>query len=397
MQSFVVHYQELALKGRNRPWFIDRLVRNLRDGTRGLGVGEVRPLMGRVEVGLREGADVRSVAERIGRTFGIANFSLAERVAPDIGAITACALRRSEGVAPGSFRVAATRADKSFPLKSPEIERLVGGAVKQARGWAVDLDHPEVVVYVEVVPGAAFCFVGKRRGPGGLPSGVSGKAVCLLSGGIDSPVAAWRMMKRGCRVVFVHFHSYPIVSKVSQEKAQQITGVLTQYQLRSRLILVPFGDVQRQIVATAPPALRTVLYRRFMFRIADRLAHRAGARALVTGEVVGQVASQTLENLAIIDSAAAMPVLRPLVGMDKEEITSEAKRIGTYEISIVPDEDCCQVFSPRYPATHAHFADVEATEAELDVRALVDTAVAAAVHEKQVLAGIEDLDEPLVT
>lgn len=393
MPCFVVHYQELALKGRNRAWFIDRLLRNLREGTVGLGVTEVRPLMGRIEVSVRPDADTDAVAARLARTFGIANYSLAERVEPTLDAMTACAVRRTEGLVAPSFRVAATRADKSFPLQSPDIERHVGGAVQRARGWAVDLDRPATVVYLEVVPGAAFCFVGKQRGPGGLPSGVSGRTACLLSGGIDSPVAAWRMMKRGCLVAFVHFHSYPIVSTVSQEKVREIVGLLTQYQLRSRLLLVPFGDVQRRVVAATPPALRTVLYRRLMFRIANRLAHRLGARALVTGEVVGQVASQTLDNLAVIDEASAMPVLRPLVGLDKEEITAEAKRIGTYRTSIVPDEDCCQVFTPRHPATHARRADIEEAEAQLDLGALVDGAVAATVHERMVLPGVEDVPD----
>ena len=386
MRTLLVHYQELALKGRNRPWFVERLLRNLREGTAGLGVAEVRPLMGRVEVVPRPGADVDAIVERIRRTFGIANVSRAERVEPTIEAIERGLLGLLEGRATGSFRVAATRADKQFPIPSPEVERLVGGTIRAAHGWTVDLGAPGLTASVEIIPGAAFCFVDRERGLGGLPTGVSGRALCLLSGGIDSPVAAWRMMRRGCRVALAHFHSHPIASRASQEKAQAITRVLTSYQLHSRLLLVPFGDVQREVVAAAPPALRVVLYRRFMLRIAERLARRAAARALVTGEVVGQVASQTLDNMATIGAAAVLPVLRPLVGMGKEEITAEAKRIGTYEISIQPDEDCCQLFVPRHPATRARPEEVERAEAGLPVERLVEAAASGAVLETYDLA-----------
>lgn len=378
MTSVVVHYQELALKGRNRPWFIDRFVGNLREATAGLGVVEVRALMGRVELVLGPSADAERVLDRVRRTFGVANAAIGERVAPDVEAIAATALRLLEGREARSFRVTATRADKRFPLTSPEIERRVGHRIREARGWPVDLADPALVVRVEILPGMAFCSVAKQPGPGGLPVGVSGRVACLLSGGIDSPVAAWRMMKRGCRVLFVHFHSYPIVSTASQEKARRLVEVLTPFQLRSRLLLVPFGEIQRRIVVSVPAPLRVVVYRRFMLRIAERLARRAGARALVTGEALGQVASQTLENLAVIGGVATLPVLRPLVGMDKEEITVEARRLGTYEISILPDEDCCRLFTPAHPATKARLDEVERAEAALAIEEMVEEAADAA-------------------
>jgi thiamine biosynthesis protein ThiI len=378
MASVVVHYQELALKGRNRPWFIDRFVANLREATAGLDVAEVRPLMGRVELVLGPSADAERILDRVLRTFGVANAAVGERVAPDVDAIAATALRLLEGREARSFRVTATRADKRFPLTSPEIERGVGHRIREARGWPVDLSDPALVVRVEILPGVAFCSVERQPGPGGLPVGVSGRVACLLSGGIDSPVAAWRMMKRGCRVLFVHFHSYPIVSTASQEKARRLVEVLTPFQLRSRLLLVPFGEIQRRIVVGVPPPLRVVVYRRFMLRIAERLARRAGARALVTGEALGQVASQTLENIAVIGAAAALPVLRPLVGMDKEEITAEARRLGTYEISILPDEDCCRLFTPAHPATRARLEEVERAEAALAIEEMVAEAAEAA-------------------
>jgi thiamine biosynthesis protein ThiI len=274
-----------------------------------------------------------------------------------------------------SFRVTARRADKRFAATSPEIERAIGQRVQEATGWPVNLSRPELVIRVEVLTHDAFFSFDREAGAGGLPIGTGGKVMALLSGGIDSPVAAWRLMRRGCRTSFVHFHSYPILSHTSQEKARELARLLTRHQLRSRLFLVPFGAIQQQVVVTIPPPLRVVVYRRLMMRIAERLAIRAGAHALVTGDSVGQVASQTIENLAVVGGVATLPILRPLIGMDKEEITLEAQRIGTYETSIVPDEDCCTLFTPRFPATRASGAAVEAAERGLDLAALVDRAV----------------------
>jgi thiamine biosynthesis protein ThiI len=239
----------------------------------------------------------------------------------------------------------------------------------------VDLSRPELVIRIEVLSAHAFLYIDKERGTGGLPVGTSGKVMCLLSGGIDSPVAAWRLMRRGCRAYFVHFHSYPILSRVSQDKARELVRLLTRHQLRSRLFIVPFGGVQQQVVVAVPPPLRVVIYRRLMLRIAERLARGAGAHALVTGDVVGQVASQTIDNLTTVERAASMPVLRPLIGFDKEEITAEARRLGTYETSIVQDDDCCTLFTPRFPATHASGVAAERAESALDIDALVGRAV----------------------
>ena len=249
-------------------------------------------------------------------------------------------------------------------MTSPQIEREVGGRIKEARGWLVDLDEPEFTIHVEALTHEAFYYFGKERGAGGMPVGVSGRVACLLSGGIDSPVAAWRLMRRGCRVLLVHFHSYPILSRASQEKARELARLLAEFQLHSRLFLVPFGEIQQQVVLAVPPPLRVVVYRRLMMRIAEAIAREHRAQALVTGEVVGQVASQTLENLASIDSVVSMPVLRPLVGMDKDEITAEAQRLGSYSISIIPDQDCCTLFTPRHPATKAKAFDVERAEVD---------------------------------
>jgi len=375
MPSVVLHYAELALKGRNRPWFINTLVRVVRMALAGLSTTEVRAVTGRVVVAFSEPSDWPEIAARLERIPGISNFLLAHHVAPDVDALAdAIAADLPQDPVP-SFRVAARRADKRFPLSSPEIERLIGRRVQQARGWKVDLSRPAFVIRVEVLTDAAFYAFERREGTGGLPVGTGGRLMALLSGGIDSPVAAWRLIRRGCRTDFVHFHSYPILSRASQDKARQLAAVLTRSQLRSRLHLVAFGGIQQQVVVSVPPPLRVVIYRRMMVRIAEELARRSGARALVTGDAVGQVASQTIDNLVVIGSVATMPVLRPLVGMDKEEITADAQRLGTYETSILPDQDCCTLFTPRFPATHAWARDVEAAEEALDVPGLVAQAI----------------------
>ena len=381
MNSIVVHYQEIALKGKNRPWFLARLVRNLRDGLADLDVKSVRALMGRIEIVLGPSAPVEDVSARLRQTFGVANFSLAGRAPLDVDAIAAAILEDLGDRNCETFRVSVRRADKRFPMTSPQAEREIGGRIKEARGWAVNLAKPQFTIHVELLANGAFYFFGKERGPGGLPSGTAGRVACLLSGGIDSPVAAHRMMKRGCKVTFIHFHSYPILSRASQEKARELVRLLTGWQLRSRLYLVAFGDIQQQVVLAVPAPMRVVIYRRLMLRIAEQIARARGAQALVTGDVVGQVASQTLENLAVVGSVATLPIFRPLIGMDKDEIVSEAHRLGTYTISIIPDQDCCTLFTPRNPLTRAKLAEIEAAESALPIQELVDRAVRDAIVE----------------
>ena len=382
MKSVIVHYQEIALKGKNRPWFVARLVRNLREAMSDLDVRGVRVLMGRLEVVLGPQAEWAVVRDRLSRVFGVGNFSKAGRAPLDIDAIAGEILSDLGDQQPASFRLSARRADKRFPLTSPEIEREVGGRIKEARGWTVNLSRPELTIHVETLTDEAFYSFGRERGAGGLPAGASGRVVCLLSGGIDSPVAAWRMMRRGCRVLFVHFHSYPVLSRASQEKVRELARLLTEFQYDSRLFLVPFAGIQQQVLLGVPPPLRVVLYRRMMMRIAEAIGGRHRAHALVTGEVVGQVASQTLENLTLINEVVRLPVLRPLIAMDKEEITLEAQRLGTYPISIIPDQDCCTLFTPKHPATRARRADVEEAERTLALQELIERAVQEAVVEE---------------
>jgi thiamine biosynthesis protein ThiI len=382
MLSVVVHYGEIALKGRNRPWFIKTLVRSIATALGDLSLRDVRPLIGRIIVTLDDEAAWDEVRQRLAVLPGIGNFARAERVEPELDVMAARIGDAVAGRTAESFRVRARRADKRFATPSPEIERVIGRRVQEVTGWPVRLSRPALEIRVEVLTNDAFFFVSREPGMGGLPTGTSGKVLALLSGGIDSPVAAWRLIKRGCRVSFVHFHSYPILSRTSQDKARELVRRLTRQQLRSRLSLVPFGPLQQQVVVSVPPPLRVVIYRRLMVRIAERLAGKIGAHALVTGDSVGQVASQTVENLAVVGGVATLPILRPLVGMDKEEITADAQRIGTYETSIIPDEDCCTLFTPRFPATRATAAAAEAAERALDIDGLVARALEDAVLEE---------------
>ena len=382
MTSILAHYSELALKGRNRPWFLHRLVRHLHGALKGLGVGEIRTPMGRIEVVLNSSVTTDEVRERMSRVFGLANYSVALRAPLDFEGMAATMMSALPAGDVRSFSVKVRRSDKTFPVPSPVLGGQLGARVIAERGWKVDLDDAELQIRIEIVPGQAFCYVGKEPGAGGLPVGTGGRVVALLSGGIDSPVAAWRMMRRGCDAVFVHFHSVPFLSNTSQQKARQLAEVLTRYQLRSRLYLVPFGELQRQLTMTVPGDLRVIVYRRMMLRIAERIGRKVRAKALVTGEVVGQVASQTLDNINVIAGAAHMPILRPLIAMDKEEIIAQAQQLGTFDISIVPDEDCCTLFTPRHPETHARRFVVEEIESKLPIADMIAAAIEAAEMEQ---------------
>ncbi len=374
--GLIVHYAEVATKGRNRPKFLQRLALNIEAALAGLPVGPVRRLSGRFWLPCRAEVDLALLGERLATVYGIASYSPAVRAPLQLEELKAKAATLVEGRSYRTFRVSARRVFKDQPLGSQEVNREVGAHLVAVHPATVQLDAPELQVYIEMLPDGAYLYVDKLPGPRGLPVGMTGRVTCLLSGGIDSPVAAARMQRRGCRVTLVHFHSHPFLSRASQEKARELGAHLARAQGEALLHLVPFGELQRAIVTAAPPPLRVVLYRRFMVRLAGALAARDGARALVTGESLGQVASQTLSNLVVIDAAAPLPILRPLIGMDKQEIIDEATRLGTYQTSIQPDEDCCTLFVPRDPETHAKLAEVERAEEQLAVAALVDAALA---------------------
>lgn len=377
----LVHYHEIALKGGNRGFFVAKLADNLRTATADLGA-KVHVLAGRLLVEAPDGTRWETLRDRLSQCFGVANFARTETAARDLDALKTAAVASLRGRSFSSFRVTTKRSDKRFPHISTEIDREVGGAIQAATAVRVDLEEPELNLFVEVLRDRILYFSEKLAGPGGFAVGSSGRVAALLSGGIDSPVAAYRLMKRGCTVALIHFHAFPLLDHTTIDKVRELARALTHYQYRTRLLLVPFARVQQVIVAQAPAPLRVVLYRRFMVRIGEALLPRVRAKALVTGESLGQVASQTLDNIAAIDEAARGPILRPLVGMDKEEITREARRIGTFEVSTLPDQDCCQLFVPRSPATAARLEDVRRAEAGLDVAALVDSTVREVAEER---------------
>jgi len=367
----LVHYHELGLKRGNRPLFLRHLGRNLRRATSDLGPLTLRQVSGRVLLDLENHPDPDAVRDRAQRVFGVSSFAIAYRVASTVEAMKSIIAWLVEGQTFASFRITARRAFKTYPMTSVELNRELGAFVLERVASRVDLRHPQLEIHVEVMPAETFVYVHPVPGPGGLPVGASGTVAALLSGGIDSPVAAWRMMKRGCRVLFVHFHSVPYLPPTSQAKARELVSILTRWQYDSTLILVPFAEIQREVVLTVPPPARVVVYRRLMVRIAEALARKHGVVALTTGESLGQVASQTLSNIARIDEAAGMPILRPLIGMDKLEITDQARRLGTFEISIEPDADCCTLFVPKHPATRMSEHEVSAVESRLDIARLV--------------------------
>jgi len=379
----IARYHEIALKGRNRPFFVRGLAFNLRRATADLDA-RVQIVGSRLSVSVADSVPWEALKERLERVFGVRNFArVFEAPAdPELLALKAAVGLALLGRTYASFRITCRRSWKQFALKSQDIERELGAFVNAETGWRVDLHHPELTLLVEVIKDRVLFSFEKLAGPGGMPVGTSGRVVGLLSGGIDSPVAAWRLMKRGCRVTLVNCHAFPLQDRTMIDKARDLARLLARWQYKSRLWLVPIAELQQTVVAHAPAALRVVLYRRFMLRIAEQLAFKVGAKALVTGESLGQVASQTLDNLRTIDAAVTLPVLRPLIGLDKEEIVAQAQALGSFEISTLPDQDCCQLFVPRSPALAAKLEEVLAAEAGLDVEGLVRSALKGAKLER---------------
>lgn len=376
MRCAIAHYHELALKGHNRDYFEQSLITNIRTALKDLGIRQVQNLHSRIRIELPTEVDMDIVRNRLVRVCGIANVSLGRVIPlqlgdPDLDALSATAVDELNSKSFHTFRVTAKRADKRLTLTSMDIERVLGAAICDKTGKKVSLKNPDLTVYVELLSKEAFCSAEKVEGPGGMPVGVSGKVACLISGGIDSPVAAYRLIKRGCQASFIHFSGRPLVSRASEEKVRDLVQTLTQFQYHSSLYVVPFGEIQREIVLNAPAPFRIVLYRRMMVRITEELARREQCWALVTGDSLGQVASQTPQNICAIEDAAELPILRPLIGMDKREIIDEARRLGTYETSIEPDQDCCKLFVPPHPSTKTRLDDVLRIERMLDISSLV--------------------------
>jgi thiamine biosynthesis protein ThiI len=373
---------EISLKGGNRRWFERKLTANVRRALSDLPVARVERPAWRVLVTFSEEVPFEEAARRLGTVFGLHAIMPVEHAGFTLESVADFLTQHLEAKPARSFAVRCTRSDKSFPMTSVEIEREVGAIIQGHTGWPVNLESPQLLIRLLLDENGFFFWFRRALGPGGLPIGSGGRAACLLSGGIDSPVAAYYLMKRGMRLEFVHFHSVPRTDPASLEKVLDLVKVLNRYQISARVAMVPLLEIQEQIVAFCPAELRVLLYRRFMFRLAERLAGRLRCRALVTGESLGQVASQTIENLGAVGAVTSIPVLRPLIGLDKQEIIAIARRAGSYEISIQPHFDCCSFFVPERPATRATSSQLADAEAVLHTDALVKAALESTTIER---------------
>src|SRR5712692_7681088 len=389
----VVHYHELWLKGGNRRFFLGKLIVALQRALEGLPVERILRPGDRLLVELAEDAPVAEAIARVERVMGVAYYAIARSAERDLEAICRAAWDEVEPARFATFAVRAKRSDKSFPLRTAEIEATVGRYLLErlraaGREVRVHLDAPELTCRIEIPPGHALVYARKIPGPSGLPANTGGRMACLLSGGFDSAVAPYKMMKRGAHLSFVHFWgggARPGESSVHVARA--LVARLVPYQFTARLYLVPFEHIQREVARAAPETYRVLLYRRMMLRIAEKFAHRERAQAIVAGDSLGQVASQTLHNMVAVGAAVEMPVFRPLAGDDKQEVLALARKIGTYEISAEPFHDCCPVFLPRTPALHASAEELHQAETELDVAALVRRGVESATIERFRYAG----------
>lgn len=378
-EIFLLKMGEMVLKGLNRRTFEERLMGNARRRLQKYGKFRIYSRQSITYVEPKEaGCDMDGAFATLSRLFGVVGLSRAKACEKTPEAIleTAKTYLHDDLMAARTFKVESKRSDKTFPLTSIQLSQYVGGELNEAfSNLQADMHHPELTVHVEVRDFAAYVHGDPAPGAGGLPVGVGGKAVSLLSGGIDSPVASWMMAKRGVALEMVHFFSYPYTSPEAKDKVLTLAQLLTPWCGRLTVHVVPFTKIQEQLRLHCPEALFTLLMRRFMMRISERVAQRVGAHGLITGESLGQVASQTMEAMAVTGQVCTLPVFRPLVGMDKEEIVRTARKIGTFETSILPYEDCCTVFTPRHPKTHPKLEEILEAEAALDLEALVEEAV----------------------
>ncbi len=383
----LVHYHEIGLKGHNRKAFEERLLKNLEALLSPFPVVTIHRISGRLCVFFKEGTSSEIALEAtavIARVPGVARVSSGFKCERDIDQMTEAGIAAmAEAGEMSSFKVHARRSHTDFPVGSQDMNRIIGGNLSDAYpNVAVKMKDPDVTVGIEVVQNASYVYARSEPGVGGLPVGSSGRVVSLLSSGIDSPVASWRMARRGAIVIGVHFSGRPQTSDASEWLVDDIAQVLERTGCIARVYVVPFGDCQREISLSAPPELRIILYRRLMFKVAEEIARRERAGALVTGESLGQVASQTLDNIRCTDAAVECPVFRPLIGTDKIEIIREAQRLGTFEISSQDAPDCCTLFMPRNPETHAKIPRVLEAESALPIdQWVVQLADAAEVHD----------------
>lgn len=376
----LLKYGEIALKGLNRPMFEQRLLKNLAGALAPAGEFRIRKSQSMIYVEpMDDTIDMDDAIARMRKVFGIVNICPAVSCEKDMESIakTVIACLRDMDTEGKSFKVEAKRGDKQFPLNSPQICQQMGGCIlKNVKGLRVDVHNPDILVQIEIRK-KAYIFTEKFSGAGGMPVGTNGKATLLLSGGIDSPVAGWMISKRGVALDAVHFHSHPYTSDRAKEKVIDLAKIISAYTGKIHLHIVPFTEIQLAIIDRCPKNYLTLIMRRIMMQIAERIAVSNGAKALITGESIGQVASQTMESLAVTDHAVSVPVFRPCIGMDKEEIVQISKRIDTYETSILPYEDCCTIFVPKHPKTKPTLEEItEAEKALENLEEMIQTAIA---------------------
>jgi|JYMV01.1.fsa_nt_gi thiamine biosynthesis protein ThiI len=381
-RCFVCYFHEIILKRKNRAFFERRLKENVEKALAGLPYASIRRLSGRILVELVPDSPIEEVGARLQKVFGLVYCCPAWSSVQNMDQLQEDLWSLVQSQEFDTFKIDSRRANKKYPLNSQQMNEHLGAVVGERSAKRVRLEQPDLTCYVDIVEDYAFLYFEKLRGGLGLPVSSSGKVVVLLSGGIDSPVAAYKVMKRGCRAIFVHFHSLPHTTPEALEKVRQLVALLNDYQYRSKTYMIPFADAQRQVVAFTPEGTRVILYRRIMMRLAEVIARREGAHALVTGDAIGQVASQTLENIRAISDATQLPILRPLIGEDKEEIVAVARRIGTFETSILPHEDCCSLFVPKHPETRARLEGIRRIEGELDIEKIVGDALSEMKIEK---------------
>ncbi len=377
---YIVRCGEVALKGMNKPYFEKILVERIRKKLKDISGVEVTRREGLIFIRSDRKNDPDLIVSQVSRVFGVASISPATEVESELDKIGEAAVqfmkKQIEERGVKTFKVEVKRADKNFPIKSPEIAKRIGAKVLiGCKVLKVDVHDPECRLFIDLRRDRTYIYDEKVSGYGGLPLGTNGKGLVLLSGGIDSPVAAWMMAKRGMLLEAVHFHSYPYTSPRAQQKVEELAGIVASYSGRMRMHVINLLPIQEQIVMNCPEEETTILVRRFMMRIAEKIALKNKCMMLITGENLGQVASQTAEALVVTDACVSMPVMRPLIAMDKVDIMGKANEIGTYEKSIEPYEDCCTVFLPKHPTTKPKLTRIEASESRLEVNALISDAV----------------------
>lgn len=370
----LVHYGELALKGLNRPYFEKKLIENIGKALNGQEHAGIKKLQGRILIGLNEESNVGKIEEALKRVFGIAWFAPCFMTVADMENIKECVHEKIIFEADEKVKVSTTRADKTLPFTSMDLNHELGSYIVKNFNVKISMKEPRKEIFVELVDGKAYIFDRKIRGLYGLPVGVSGKVLHLLSGGIDSPVAAWLLMKRGCEVEFLHFHAFQKFDEKRNAKILDLARILKEYCFKARVFFVPFYPFEAEAVE-APMRYRLILFRRFMVRVAEKVARKHGISALGSGENLAQVSSQTLENMAVINSATSLPILRPLLTYEKNETINLAKQIGTFEVSVKPYKDCCSLFVAKHPVTKARLEVVEAIESKLRLNDAVKESV----------------------